>query len=287
MTDYTRFIILSGARTGSTMLGDSLNSDPRIICFGEIFNPLVSFVPYRVKGYEHAGEQDDGLRRSSPKDFLTRRIFCEHRRGVQAVGFKFHYEHFWEFEGLVELLTGDRELRVIHLKRRNRLRSLVSRRIAERTDRWFEHGAVPEPSIASRIKPSTIGKALRDPGRALAAVERKLRRQRPAAPVVSESQPVALSIDECRKHFRYFEHNESHWEKLFHGHPMTDVIFEEIVDEREEQVARLQRFLGLEPASLSTSLRRQNPEPLHQLITNYDELKQTFAGTPHSVYFDE
>jgi hypothetical protein len=34
-------------------------------------------------------------------------------------------------------------------------------------------------------------------------------------------------------------------------------------------------------------LKRQNPEPLSDLITNYEELKSYFADTPWKVYFEE
>ena len=33
-------------------------------------------------------------------------------------------------------------------------------------------------------------------------------------------------------------------------------------------------------------MRRQNPEPLRELLANYDELYEAFRGTPYAAFFD-
>jgi hypothetical protein len=48
----------------------------------------------------------------------------------------------------------------------------------------------------------------------------------------------------------------------------------------------VQIFAGVEPMPLSLELQRQNPEPLSELIANYDELRAAFAGTPWSAFFE-
>jgi hypothetical protein len=52
-------------------------------------------------------------------------------------------------------------------------------------------------------------------------------------------------------------------------------------------LADVQRLLGLEPRPLIVSVRQQNPEPLRELIENYDELRGSFAGLPEAAFFEE
>ncbi len=42
----------------------------------------------------------------------------------------------------------------------------------------------------------------------------------------------------------------------------------------------------MEPKRLTVRLRRQNPEPLRELIENYDELYAAFKDSPHAAFFD-
>lgn len=48
----------------------------------------------------------------------------------------------------------------------------------------------------------------------------------------------------------------------------------------------MQSFLGLTPVTLKIKTARQNPEPLAELIANYDELRDAFQGTEYEAYLD-
>ncbi|MCH7837949.1 MAG: hypothetical protein IIC26_05510 [Chloroflexi bacterium] len=130
-TDYTRFIIVSGPRTGSHMLAQALNSSRDIVCFREVFNYLFDFVQFEVDGYDNSSARDLALREEHPLRFLDERIFGRHPEEIRAVGFKYHYEQGWAYRGLRERLVEDTEIRMVHLKRRNLLRMLLSRKIAK------------------------------------------------------------------------------------------------------------------------------------------------------------
>jgi hypothetical protein len=129
-TPYTRFIILSDARTGSNLLQQSLDAHPNIVCFREIFNLDPAYIDYEVDGWDGKLASDLALRAGDPVAFIRERVFGAHDERTQAVGFKFAYAHFWFHEKLLPALTEDEALRVVHLQRRNLLRSLVSLRIA-------------------------------------------------------------------------------------------------------------------------------------------------------------
>ncbi|MCH7580953.1 MAG: hypothetical protein IIB22_11970, partial [Chloroflexi bacterium] len=123
--------------TGSTLVQGALNSNPEIICFGEIFNQHLDDIDYRTEGYESTAV-DVGLRAANPGAFLRERIFADPATPVRATGFKFHYDHFWGFPGLVEILKNDRGLSVIHLRRRNVLRMVISAKIAAEPGVYFQ-----------------------------------------------------------------------------------------------------------------------------------------------------
>lgn len=114
--DFKRFIVLSRSRTGSNMLISFLNSHPNIHAEGEIFSKL--------NGQDY-------------KDVLAK-AFSKQPSYIAAKGFKIFYYHPLDDEPdslWKDLMTLD-DLRVIHLKRRNIFRTLISRKLAGMQDVW-------------------------------------------------------------------------------------------------------------------------------------------------------
>ena len=105
------------------MLAQALNSSRDIVCFGEVFNYTLDFVMYNVEGYDNYNAEDLALQQRDPIGFLQERIFCEYPGEIRAVGFKYHYGQIWGYPGLLKRLIEDTEIRVVHLERRNLLRS--------------------------------------------------------------------------------------------------------------------------------------------------------------------
>ena len=276
-SDYARFIILSGARTGSHMLAQALNSNPSITCFREVFNWLLNVIQYGVEGYDDFSAEDLALRKEDPLRFLDERIFCRHAEKVRAVGFKYHYVHDWGFSGVLERLIEDRGLRVLHLKRRNLLQVLVSLKIAEATGVWLEEDRLEGP------KP-TAARVLRASGHPLRTAAGLWRRARPPE-VLHEAPPaprvrVSLSVEELRRFIVQMERDAAHYDYFFREHPVLTVYYEDLLEHREEVFAQAQAFLGVKRRRLKVAVRRQNPQPLRELLENYDELNEAFRRTP-------
>lgn len=285
--DITRFIILSDARTGSNLLQQALNSHPAIICFRELFNYDLEYIDFDVDGWDPRGTSDIELRGSDPRAFLRSRIFSGHPPNVRAAGFKFHYDHFWFHADLLPALTEDRELRVVHLRRANQLRMLVSLKIAEQTGEWLRHdeGKRKRQTLVRRLTPANVAHAVTHPGESANRIRRFLAPQAP--PPVPEKQALTLSYDDCVRHFFKFSHEIEHFSGLFKDHRMTGVTYEDMVRDPEGELGHVQEFLEVPSQRLSWTLRKQNPEPLRELVANYDELKGAFAGAPQAVFFDE
>lgn len=279
-TTYVRFIILTYARTGSTMFAASLNSSPNIICFRELFNPIMDGIGFHVDGYDNSSAEDRALRDRDFKRFLQARIFCEHPREIRAVGLKMPYVHFRWFPGLLEWLVEHTEIRIVHLKRRNLLRMLVSLRIAQKTGGWAEDR---KATLASKLRPANALRAARHPLRAANRLRAFLFPKEPAWKALRA--PVTLSEGECRGFFAEIERDSAHYGRLFREHPQLTLFYEDLFKDRKRAFNQAQSFLGLKPRGLSITTRRQNPEPLRELIANHDELYGAFSDTPEAAFF--
>jgi len=276
-TNYVRFIILSGPRTGSHMLAQALNSSPRITCFGEVFNPMRDFIQFNVEGYDNFSARDLSLRERDPIRFLEERIFCPHPGEVCAVGFKLHYGQFGAFPGLLQRLVEDKGIRVLHLGRQNLLRMLVSLKVARATGVFLE-------DTRRKLTLANLLTATRHPFKAAARLRRRLRP--PVASQKAAPPRVTVSVEELYKFIVGTRLIAANHDDAFREHPKLAVLYEDIVDHQDDVFGRAQSFLGIEPELLTVSLRRQNPEPVRELIENYDELYRAFKDGPEAALFD-
>lgn len=262
------------------MLVQALNSHPQIVCFRELFNTRHDFVDFSVEGYDNFSRKDRARRDEDPIAFLQERIFREWPPDVSAVGFKLLHGQAWEFAELFKHLLGDPELHVLHLQRRNVLRTLTSLKLAKQSDIWFEdHQPTPTLTRANMMR------ALRYPP----ALARRARRWMKSSklPMQQRDARVAISPNELFEFHVAIRMRSDYYDAAFADHPSMAIFYEDLVERREEALAAAQAFLGVEPRELSTTLQRQNPEPLRDLIENYDELYEAFKDTPDATFFDD
>lgn len=209
------------------MLVSFLDSHPEIRCRGELLRHL------------------DGR---SAIDIIDT-TFAKAPRGVTAKGFKVFYYHPMDDPDShpLEYLASLDDLHVIHLTRRNILRTLVSRKIAE-LEGFYKH----QPS------------------------------RRPTDP---EAKRVAFTVDELERRFAQTRGWEQSADRLFHDLPLLPVTYEELTTDPADQFRRITDFLGVPFAPPSTGLVRQNPELLRDLIVDYDTLASAFVGTDWESFF--
>lgn len=140
--NYRRFVLLCRSRTGSSLLVSLLDCYRGIRCLGELFGAKSVLSNTWIM--------------SDPIDYIRRAVYRNRSRVVEAVGFKLFYTHAHEelvggysvrmrkvpvavrrrLEKLWIYLQRNRDVSVIHLKRRNRLRTFVSWKIARRDRIW-------------------------------------------------------------------------------------------------------------------------------------------------------
>jgi LPS sulfotransferase NodH len=226
---YKHFIILSRSRTGSNLLISMFNSHPSMYAEGEIFS---------------------WLNGRSEKQILNR-IYASYPGYIKAVGFKIFYYHPQDDEsGLTwQLLQNLDDLYVIHLKRRNILRTLLSRKIAGNTD-------------AYRYDLQKSGKN-------------------------NQKKTCRFSADELQAGFQQTREWEIKFAHLFADKFIIDVYYEDLVCNPTLEFNKIAEMLQIKSHSPRTYLKRQNPEKAIELIENYATLKAKFSDTQWACFFEE
>jgi LPS sulfotransferase NodH len=245
------FVILTAARTGSTLLVQMLDSHPDVVAGGELFN--VDLVGRGVIDWPDPSLRNDPalheLRSSDPVAFLQRMRDEGTRRGAKATGFKLIYEQALETapRSIIENLMANKEVRIVHLRRRNALRQYLSLKMAASTGEW--HRRVGEKE------------------------ER------------SEERTLRLDFDEMVWFFRRIRNRWRAFEKDFENHSVIHVNYEDLASEPVDTAYRIQAFLGVGRHKPEITLKKTGTESLLAAIENYDELKSAFEEW--ASYFEE
>lgn len=228
-TGYRRFIILSRSRTGSYMLMSFLNSHPNVRSDGEILHQL--------HGRDYRA--------------VIARAYGREPRSVKAKGFKIFYYHPNGATGkpIWDHLLAMPDLHVIHLKRRNVLRTLISREIALQEGVW--------------------------------------KTKNPGSSDTPRRKQVSFTVDELAEGFAKTRRWERDGDAMFRDHPLLSVYYEDLVADTPTTFRQVTDFLGVPYVDPRTHLVRQNPEPVRELVSNVDELVAAFRGTEWESFFDE
>jgi hypothetical protein len=135
---YRRFIILGRGRSGSNFLRGLLNSHNHIIVFGELFN-FCDSIGWEFPDYDRflQNRRLISLMRHNPAQFLDQHVFKRFPKSILAVGFKLFYYHAQDDsrKTLWPFIKNQTDLRIIHIKRNNALKVLLSEKRAFQTNR--------------------------------------------------------------------------------------------------------------------------------------------------------
>lgn len=248
MGNGTKFILLASQRTGSTLLKTLLDSHPDILVFGELF---VSFD--RIDWANRKEPRDPAPLldefQSRPYEAVCNHIYAPYARDGRAAGFKllYHQARGGAQAALWERLREDREIHVLHLTRRNKLKQLVSREMARETNAWIRFkDDQPPPTVTLRLEPK-----------------------------------------QCEAEFHHLERCRLREKVAFKEHPYFELCYEDLVRNRGEVLDRVLAFLEVPPHSLKSHLCRQSSRPLREVLENYGELAAHFSGTPWAHCFEE
>lgn len=213
--DYTPFIILSRSRTGSNLLNSSLGSHPKVHVKGEHFG--------------HLGGDTIEKRHMQ--------AFGKQPSWISAAGCKvfYYHPHYGDPAPLFAMLKRDPRLKVIHLKREDKLRSVLSWMIARENNTYTataEATLIPAEKKRQRVDPDEL-------------------------------------IDWIEKTMEWEEWGDN----FFSDREILNITYEDLTADLPGEYTRVLRYLGLPDHSPRSPLRRQNPEPVDQLVSNWPELR--------------
>lgn len=167
---------------------------------------------------------------------------------VKASGFKIFYYHPLDADGtkIWETLAADKDLRVIHLKRRNRLETELSQKLATVTGLWLQ----------------TVGK-----------------KSRPTPHVTFEPEELAEAFERTSNY-------ETEFDGKFQGHPVYELYYEDMLTNGQAHFEKICDFLGVPRCEAHSNLVKQGREPASQAIENFAALKAHFHGTRWAKFFE-
>jgi LPS sulfotransferase NodH len=245
MEPPARFLILSRGRTGSNLLASLLNSHPAVRVRGEVVGEAVLRDP----------DQKAEVLAEGPREYVERcldRTLFESTVGVKILYYQLErdYEETWGVPGLTdvrEFLRSQPDIKVIHLKRLNRLETLASIRVAAITK---EYDSRSRSSSANHIR-------------------------------------ISLAPGDCEEEFDRIGRWERDYDEFFEDHEIFGACYETLVAKWQEEFDRILDFLGVPRRILRTSMRKQRIRHLSEIIENYEELKTRFSGTEWSAFFED
>lgn len=236
MAEPTRFVLLAAPRTGSNWLCTMLDSHPAILCHHEIFNP--DFI--RLSQSCSNGEIDLGTvaeRDRAPLAVLQR--VWANPLGRSVVGFKINRG---QDERVFTAVLGDRSVRTIVLRRRNRVKSYVSEAVAMATGEWESY---------------------------------------PYSPASAGQRRIDAHADALHAHIAanaaYYDGLYARLRER--GDSPLELTYERLHDIDEQR--RILAFLGVAPVGgeLQALTRKQNSRDLRDIIRNFDQFAEQLAGT--------
>ena len=231
------------------MLVNYLMSHSDVCCHAEVFGPkVVEYYGLFIKRTPSAMDLLFEFRARDPIGFLNNFVFYAGKR--KAVGFKFKFEELSlpQYTDLVEHIRRDTAIKIIYLTRKNLLKRYVSQHLAVHVHKRFN-----------------------------------VHKGNPLPPAVT----TRLSASECESEFEFTNRREKKFHAFFSKHLMLEITYEDLVDNSEETLAKVQDFLGVERLELKTKLVKIQHRPMSEVLENYDEMKAYFADTDYAVFFDD
>lgn len=243
---FTPFIVVTRSRSGSNLLKNFLNSSRRVECFGEVFRH-----PDRL-GWDRPGILPKNFGLSSyladPVEFLQNYFLEQQPPWVSAAGFKLFYYHAREphRQTLWDFLHQRTDIHIIHLRRRNLIKVIVSRELAMKTGVWIDHSGDKGPLQSVKISPEYFEQQIKDTQN-WEATTQEFFSKHPVKEIIFEDliKTPQAHLDDLSQFLN--------------------------IDQGD-----------LRPISAT---KKQAKRPLSEMLSNFEEVKKHFIATPWEKYF--
>lgn len=143
-------------------------------------------------------------------------------------------------------IVSNKQFKIIHWQRSNLLRTYISWAIAKKTKAWMGNKTQPE----------------------------------------LDEKRISLKFSEFEKWITKIITLQQKSEYEFRNHVSFTVCYEDFLADKNK-MKEILHFLEVDPdVALITEFRKQNPEPLDQLIINYDEFAASFQNTKWAAFLE-
>lgn len=158
----------------------------------------------------------------------------------KAIGFKIFYYHPQgsDDQSIWDFLINDKSIKIFHLQRKNLLKVHTSRLIALNSNQW---GIKGKPKRGER----------------------------------NYNKKVLIDINELISDIYVTKKYIGKINNDFINHSMHKIYYNDIVNNKQKVIKKCFKFLGLPNEEVQSDLRKQNKEPLKNLIINYEEVVNT------------
>jgi LPS sulfotransferase NodH len=227
-----KFVILFVGRTGSTYLQEMLDSHPQIRALGEGLAELKNNGAHQqLKWVEWA---------------LTPPILGRYR----AVGFKTKLVDILDPQGFALILKKQR-VKIIHMQRRNRIKSVISyfnaKRLWEHTEQWNLYSGYDRlPAFSINLE--KFNEAL------------------------INREKVEIELNEFVKMLSL---------------PVLPIFYEDLLTQKNNVLSNINSFLGVETKQVISQTKKATSDNLKAAVENFNELRSHFIGTSYESMFDE
>jgi hypothetical protein len=251
----TRFMLISPARSGSTMIGATLAGHPQVHMHGEVMGPRHvqtarrAYLPEAVKALSPEEFSRTMLleRSRNTRRFIQETLFVAGGK-KKAVGFKLLLDQAlsMHFADAFLWLAEQKEVRIIWLERRNHLARYASRLLLK-----FKEG--------------------RGEGRCTVWAKDEL-----PAQLTTEVDPDEFQQDICNQ-----EAAMKIIRERFDGHPCLDIVYEDIAKDPNAGYKNIFSFLNVDDAvQPCIATRKVNSADLSKVISNLAAIRSHAAISP-------
>lgn len=163
-------------------------------------------------------------------------------------GFKIPYNYYDSKKNDIwDKAKKNADFKIIHLHRANLLRAYVSNEIAKKTETWY--GTNNQPNL--------------------------------------NDKRIKIEVTDCLKWINNTVNKQIISEFDFRHHKSFTLTYENFLFDKNK-INDLYRFLDVDPNHTpDTPMKKQNPEPLEQLIINYKEFEESFLNSRWSAFLHD
>ena len=105
--------------------------------------------------------------------------------------------------------------------------------------------------------------------------------------------PVPISIETFDEALRYRETKEEQFKIFVRNYlealslPRITMFYEDLLQRPDWFFAKIQDFIGITPAEMSSQVRKNTSDDLRTAIPNFEELREHYRDTRYGPMFDE